>query len=250
MEVSMTRKMAIYVDYENVLHTAQAAFPPSDPVEQMLQLQRRFTRDSSTDQGSERALRLTELAEAIRDQSISQLGSDNDLVVDEVRVYRGDPEGERPEVRQYTWSESDVPDQMWTTRPLVKLWSTERSENDRIEGRTKGEKGIDSSLAIDFVKAMRDHSCDVAVLFSGDRDVLSAVDYIKDNQHSDRVMPVIQLARWMPDKNIQLDHLEQDVIKRWKGAMNVGSIVHNCGDKHGLDVLSLGRDQYREIVGS
>lgn len=244
----MTRKVVIYVDYENVLRTAQRAFPPADLAAKVAQLQSQYARDSSAEQGGEQSLRLTELAQAILHQSIAapKIGSGNDLFIHEVRVYRGDPEGERPEVRRRTWTESDVPDQIWTTRPLVKLWPTERGESDR----TKGEKGIDSSLAMDFVKAMRDHSCDVAVLFSGDRDVLSAVDYIKDNQHSDRVMPVIQLARWAPDKNIQLDHLEQNVIKRWKEAMTVGSIVHNCGNEHGLDVLSLGRDQHREIMGS
>lgn len=242
----MTRKMVIYVDYENVLRTAQGAFPPTDLEARVAQLQSRYARDSSNVQVSGKTLRLTELAQAISRQSIAapKIGSDKDLFIHEVRVYRGDPEGKRPKVQQYTWTEDDVPDQTWTTRPLVKLWPTERGANDR----TKGEKGIDSSLALDFAEAVCEGSYDdIFVIVSSDKDVLSVLEHEPVRGIiNDVASPLIQIAGWKPGSRIEMKNMKKagqhGILGNWYN-------VENCKEfGTRIDALPLSRRDYNNII--
>lgn len=221
----MTRRMVIFVDYENTRRGGGRAF-----------LQ-------SATSSAASSLCLTELAEAIRTHSRDKSLAD-DIEVDEVRAYQGyyrNNKGRRRFRNRCTCDQcsGSGSTHKWEGRPYVKLWAAEKGKDD--DPNSLKEKGVDSSLVLDFVEAMYEESCDIVVIVSSDRDILSALahDPVKD-LIDDKASPVIQIAAWKPDRDsIRTEKYDPD------GAWNTAS---NFARDFGIKILPLSRSDYRKIA--
>ena len=165
-------RTAVFIDYQNVYHTARRAFhAPSDP--------------ASFGQIAPRKLAELLCRRQLRGASASEAR------LEQVRVYRGMP---RPGDRNYaparrqiaTWPADRV---IVATRPVQGPRSAPR------------EKEIDISLALDFYEAARSGSFDLGILFSVDSDFEPLIERI---QQSDLrfSMAVETAAWWAPPRQV------------------------------------------------
>lgn len=154
-------RLAVFIDYQNAYHGARQAFGThSDP----------------SVIGQFDPIKLSELI--VERRPAYPAARQRELV--QVGVYRGlpsstrDPDGSRAALRQAArWRDSavDKPVRLEVhLRPLRYL-------RDRSQSRFRGvEKGIDVLLALDLAFGAADGNFDVAVLFSGDSDLLPALE--------------------------------------------------------------------------
>ena len=237
----MTRKMVIFVDYENTRLGGEDAFSRTEPAN-----------------GAARALCLTELAKAIRRLSHTRRPGRR-IEVHEVRAYRGYFPNDRGRKRlrnQCTCVQCSAHAReerhVREGRPLVKLWKEERSKGDN-PNKLK-EKGIDSSLALDFAEAVYEGSYDdIFVIVSSDKDVLSVLEHepVK-GIINDVASPLIQIAGWRPD--IPNDKIYELAKKKndddpASAPARAWLTVENCGRNHaGVSALSLNYRDYKNIA--
>ena len=221
----MTRKMIIYVDYENTRLGGKDAFSPTEPA---------------------KTLCLTELAKAIR--CLSRTRRPGRRI--EVRAYRGyfrDDKGRKHPGKQCTCDQCSA--HAWEERPLVKLWKEERGRQGTKPNQLK-EKGIDSSLALDFAETVYESSHDdIFVIVSSDKDVLSVLEHEPvQGIINDAGGPLVQIAGWKPDVP---DRKLYELAKKGDGPALAWLTVRNSAKKHAGDkgnALQLNLRDYNNII--
>ncbi len=151
----MSARVALFVDYQNVYMTAREAFcRPSDP--------------SSFGQ-----IDPSRLAQLICDRALPP-GAEIPRIVSDVRVYAGrpsqhrDPKGYAAARRQTAY---------WIANGGTVIERTLRYPPN-YPTRPAQEKGIDVSLAIDFVAGAVDGAFDVGIIFSTDTDLVPALELV------------------------------------------------------------------------
>lgn len=142
-------RLALFIDYQNVYHRARAAFHAPDA-------------HSSNGQIDPWAL-----AELICDRAPrAELRT-----IVAVRVYTGRPAQDR-DPRGYAASRRQAA--AWEQRGIIVVPRTLRY-SPALPPR---EKGIDVSLAIDYVAGAVDGAFDIGVIFSADTDLVPALEFI------------------------------------------------------------------------
>lgn len=159
-------RLSLFIDYQNAFEVARESFHRTD------------SRSPRASDGQVDPLllgtRMCRLQTAFR--------PDGDVVLHEVRVYRGRPRRNHPSYRPWqrqvsAWERAGV---NVVTRPL------------RGRGRRAREKGIDVSLALDFYSAAISDQFDIGVLFSMDFDLAPALE----RAALDSPETVIEAAGW------------------------------------------------------
>lgn len=173
----MTR-LAVFVDYQNLYHGARGAFGEAH---------------EAPGYGHVRPLALGVL--------LRQLGEavDSERELAQVRIYRGEPTAHsHPKLqaayqRQVeAWRRHDMVEVI--TRPLrhsPTAWDSDGRPSSWDTGR---EKGIDVLIALDMVLGAVRDEYDVAVLFSGDTDLVPAIDGVIEAGKR------VENAVWWPDR--------------------------------------------------
>lgn len=105
-----------------------------------------------------------------------------------VRVYRGLPSSKH-DPKGYSACSRQVA--LWQKQALVT--AVTRPVNYRDPERPI-EKGVDVSIAIDFVRMAVEKEVDVGILFSGDTDLLPALEAVADLKGAD----ACEVAGWVP----------------------------------------------------
>jgi uncharacterized LabA/DUF88 family protein len=173
----MTR-VKVFIDYQNVYHSARRSFGlwNDHPIA-----------------GHVRPLRLGVL--------LKQLGDTHDpnRELIEVRVYRGEPTNKsHPTLqaafqRQVAGWRTREPSLVTTTRPL-RYNATRRDSSGRaVEWDAGEEKGIDVLIALDMALGAERDEYDVAILCSGDTDLVPAIDSVIESGKW------VENAVWQPD---------------------------------------------------
>lgn len=182
----------VFLDWQNVYKRARETFHDPDDA------------DYTLGQVSPSAVAL----ELVRRSGLQDPCADgSDLQLEEVRVYRGQP-NQQYDAGAYgayrrqvaAWSRAnnkvEVISRVLTgytrtvTRPGVSYTS---QSNIR-------EKGVDVALAIDLVTLAIDGHYDRAIVFSGDHDLAPALEYVmKWAQANEKPLPIVQVAAWKPD---------------------------------------------------
>ncbi len=159
----MSDRIAVFIDYQNVHLVAHELFAPyGKPVH-------------------ETVVHPVKIAERI----VSKRRGDNELVA--VRVYRGRP---NPEHQPTNTAANDGQKAAW--EPHRRVTVVRRDLNYRGWPDEKPhEKGIDVALAVDYVRMSMLEECDVAILFSADRDLLPALEMAFQN-----TKPNTEIACW------------------------------------------------------
>lgn len=161
----MAKRVALFIDYQNVYMGARNAFFPDTP--------------SHVD-GQIHPTRLGLKVKGVGDD-------DRELV--SVRVYRGMPSSER-DPKGFGAAERQMA--LWEQQKLVT--AIHRPLNYREPHRPR-EKGIDVRIAVDFVMMAQNDEYDVGVLFSGDTDLLPALEAVAMLDTGQTV----EVACWRPD---------------------------------------------------
>ena len=164
----MTRRIALFVDYQNVYKGARESFHPSDA-------------PSSWGQVFPRAL---------ADLICARPQPPEDRTVVDVRVYWGRPSQER-DPKGYAASRRQVA--VWEAQGVSVVTRTLRYRGSAVPPR---EKGIDVSLAIDYVAGAVDGAFDVGIIFSTDTDLVPALEFVLERPHLG-VTP--EVAAWWVD---------------------------------------------------
>jgi len=173
----MTR-VTVFIDYQNAYMRARATFggPRKDPY--------------TFGQIYPRRLAILLRAKGAQVDQARQLA--------QVRVYRGEPDGQRSPIGQAACQRQVS---LWAGQarviPCIRPLQYRATSRNRAGKPTRWEareKGIDVLLAVDMVKgAMRD-DYDVAVLVSEDSDLLPAVEAVVE------VGKRVEVVAWRPDK--------------------------------------------------
>lgn len=174
----MTSRVVVFVDYQNLYHGARDTFGPLD-------------RSAPPTFGHVSPRKLGRVLVEMGKQRFP------DRSFEQVRIYRGEPtKKSHPTLqaafqRQVAWWDR-LPQVEVIRRPL--RYNPTRWENGRPVAWDKGqEKGIDVLIALDMaLGAVRDQF-DVAILVSGDTDLVPAVDAVLD------AGKWVENAVWWPD---------------------------------------------------
>lgn len=163
----MTLRVVVFIDYQNTYRSARRAFGFDDSHHVDGQFHPRSV-------GEMVARRYSDPA-----------------VLHQVRLYRGRPSN-RHDPKGYAAAQRQV--SIWKKTNLVvvterNLWYPSPGSSDQPR-----EKGVDVSLAIDFVMMAVRGEYDVGVVFSGDADLLPAVEEV---HQIDGAEPAV--AAWEPD---------------------------------------------------
>jgi len=180
----MKQRTVVFIDYQNVYHRARAAFGQHDA-------NGKCTEPPSF--GHVNPLRLGML--------LKQLGEDggHSRTLTQVRIYRGEPATKKAHPTLQAAFQRQI--ESWKREPMLKVNTrplrylpTAWDPTGRPTRWGSGEeKGIDVLIALDMVVGAIDDTFDVAVLVSGDTDLLPAVE---------RVIGVgkrVENAVWWPD---------------------------------------------------
>jgi uncharacterized LabA/DUF88 family protein len=167
-------RAVIFIDYQNVYMGARRAFAPDQSV--------------ASPFGQ---FNPSLLAQKIMDRNhkISKIA--------EIRIYRGlplasyDKKGHVSAMTQINYWTKD-PRISVITRPL----SYRRISGPDVPRKIMMEKGIDVSLAIDFVTQAIKGEYDLGIIFSSDTDLKPALEFV----NSDNVEAKAQVAAWRPDQ--------------------------------------------------
>lgn len=166
----MVRRVAVFIDYQNVYRRAQDAFGFHSHWEGQIH---------PFALGYELAV------------TRSPAGDDRERQLSEVRIYRGlpdarrDPTGNAACARQLAF---------WAGLPKVVPWK--RPLQYPRHGGPPREKGVDVKLAIDLTMGAVQREYDCAVVFSADTDLVPAIDAVLDLLGSDSV----EVASWKADR--------------------------------------------------
>jgi uncharacterized LabA/DUF88 family protein len=137
-----------------------------------------------------------------------------------IRVYRGRPD---PNHQPTLAASNDAQTARWTRDPRVEVFRRQLNYRD-WPNRPPQEKGIDVQLAVDLIHVAYAKPHDALVLFSGDTDLLPALELI-----TGLGLRHVEVACWagakplrFPGKNLPWCHFLdaadwQAVIEDWKG---------------------------------
>lgn len=173
----MTR-LKVFIDYQNVYHGAREAFG---------------LRDAHPVEGHIRPLRLALLLKQLSEPV------DPGRSLTEVAIFRGEPTTRSHALLQAAFHKqvaawrSHAPLVRVTTRPLRYNATGWDHTGKPIAWDTGEEKGIDVLLALDIVLGAVRDAYDVAVLVSGDTDLIPAIDAALD------LGKRVENAVWWPD---------------------------------------------------
>lgn len=180
----MADRVAVFLDYENVHRTGHQRFagvgqPRYETVVDPLQI-----------------------AEAI----VAKRRFDSVLI--DVWVFRGRPV---PEYQPRPASANDIQAAAWSEDPRVHVvrrdLKYDRNEDGSFVAR---EKGIDVALAVGLTEGALDHKFDVAIVFSGDTDLLPALELVFSRQ-----LTRLEIAAWSGQKALWFpEFLRQDPPRR------------------------------------
>lgn len=148
----MSRRVVVFLDYQNVYHRARDLF---------------CSRDAAAREGQVDPLRLGQL--------LAERVPDGRLVG--VRVYRGRPSQHR-DPRSYTAHRRQTAKQVGRGHGLVTVVTRDLRYPPDWPRRSAQEKGIDVALAVDFVMMAARSEYDVGVLFSSDTDLVPALEAV------------------------------------------------------------------------
>jgi uncharacterized LabA/DUF88 family protein len=152
--VTMLRRVAVFIDYQNMVATARENFP-------RVALVRPWTNINP--------VRLGELLVARRVHEPSELV--------QVRVYRGRPSP----TRQPTLAAvNDAQASEWTRDARVTVVRKMLRYPKGSPFQPPQEKGIDVALAVDFVSLAHRRAFDVGVIASHDTDLIPAFEAVRD----------------------------------------------------------------------
>lgn len=157
------QRVAIFIDHQNVYKGARQAFCPGT---------------ASHIDGQIHPRRL----------ALKLKGNDPERKLQAVRVYRGLPSSEHDR-RGYAAADRQVA--LWRQQALVEVITRPLNYRDRNNPK---EKGIDVRIAIDFVMMAMKDEYDVGVLFSGDTDLLPALEVVAQMEPPKK----IEVACWQP----------------------------------------------------
>jgi len=156
-------RVAVFIDYQNVHLTARELFAGYGvPPEQSLV----------------HPLRIAERIILKRRRSSELVG---------VRVYRGRP---NPEHHRRATAANDAQTAAWERDPLVRVVRRDLNYRGWPEHPPR-EKGVDVALAVDLVRTAMLGEYDVGVVFSGDTDLLPALETAFTH-----TAPNIEVASW------------------------------------------------------
>ena len=170
MSGSDSRRVVVFLDYQNVYHRAREAFCARDAV----------ARQGQVDPLSVGLL----LAGRVPGGRLTG-----------VRSYRGRPSRHR-DPRSYAAFRRQTAKQNGRGAGLVTLISRDLRYPPDWPARPAQEKGIDVALAIDIVMAFVRDECDVAVLFSSDTDLAPALEAVLTLRPDGP--PACEVAAWAP----------------------------------------------------
>lgn len=119
-----------------------------------------------------------------------------------VRIYRGMPSN-RHSPKGYAAAQRQIG--IWNNQGLVQTFTRDLNYRDPSNPR---EKGIDVALAVDFVTLAVKGEYDVGVLFSGDTDLLPALEAVASLPEDGR--PKIEVASWMGKHASSVQQLRLD----------------------------------------
>lgn len=111
--------------------------------------------------------------------------------ITQVLVYRGRP---NPERQRTLTAANDAQAAAWERDPRVKVHRRDLNYRGWPE-QTPREKGVDVALAIDLVRSALREEYDVAVVFTGDTDILPAVELVYYE-----TKPRVEVAAWQGAK--------------------------------------------------
>jgi uncharacterized LabA/DUF88 family protein len=160
----LPQRVAVFLDYQNVYMAARSAF---------------FTPWAPHVDGQAHPRRLALKLKGVGD-------NDRELVA--VRVYRGQPSSKH-DPKGYGASDRQMA--LWRQQALVVPVSRPLNYRDPFSPK---EKGIDVRIAIDFVMMAMRNQYDIGVLFSGDTDLLPALEAVVELKGPQ----ACESAAWVP----------------------------------------------------
>jgi hypothetical protein len=185
----MARRVAVFIDYQNVYRRAQSAFSSGPNHHTFGQIDPRKLGDLLVGRVPNGALAF-------------------------VRVYRGQPDANRDPKGSAACSRQVA---AWRTRANVEVFTRPLRYPPGYPAEKPSEKGIDVQLAIDFVVAALDDRFDVGVVVSADTDLKPAIETVLSRTELE-----VAVATWqgpsgrasrisLPDRKIWCHYLhEQD----------------------------------------
>lgn len=162
----MTKRLGVFIDYQNVYRRARSAFGQPGDAHTVGQADPRKIADLL-------AARTTPAA-----------------ALEFVRIYRGLPDGRRDPkgnaacTRQVT---------AWSKLQQVEVFTRPLRYPHNYPAEKPTEKGIDVQLAIDFVVAALDGRFDTGIIFSADTDLKPAIETVLG-----RTKAEVAVATWQP----------------------------------------------------
>lgn len=161
----MTKRVAIFIDYQNVYRRGRAAFAlPGD----------------SHAVGQVDPLKVGHLIASKTPNAALEL----------VRIYRGLPDGGKDPKGNAACSRQVA---AWRKLPRVEVFTRPLRYPHNYPAEKPTEKGIDVQLAIDFVVAALDERFDIGVIFSADTDLKPAIETVLA-----RTAVEVAVATWQP----------------------------------------------------
>jgi uncharacterized LabA/DUF88 family protein len=158
-------RIAVFIDYQNVYRRAREAF------------------GLETASHIEGQINPARLGLALKGMGVG------DRELNAVRIYRGMP-STKHDARGYTAAQRQVA--LWEQHQVVRAITRPLNYGDPAQPK---EKGIDVLIALDFVRAVvHDKTCDVAILFSGDTDLVPALEMGVQL----RGLQAVEVAAWVP----------------------------------------------------
>ncbi|MCC5951049.1 MAG: NYN domain-containing protein [Acidimicrobiia bacterium] len=188
----MPQRLKVFIDYQNAYMRARDAFGDETT-------RRNFTFGQFNPQRL--GIRLRQMA--------ADAGKDRTL--DEVRVYRGEPDAKHNPTGQAACQRQV---RYWSAQPAVQVFTRPldyrptRWENNAPAEWDVREKGIDVMLAVDLVVGAIRNEYDVAILMSADTDLLPAAEAVIG------AGKWIEFAAWRPDVGYA-SHLRVQGRRTW-----------------------------------
>lgn len=159
----MPRRVAVFIDYQNIYMGARRAFCPGS---------------QNHCDGQIDPLKLGGFLKGLRDPT-------RELVA--VRVYRGMPSSDK-DPKGFGAARRQVA--VWEQHPLVTARTRPLNYRDPSDPK---EKGIDVLIAVDFVMMAMRKEFDVGVVCSADTDLIPALEAVVDLKRSDSC---VETATW------------------------------------------------------
>lgn len=163
---SDSKRVVLFIDYQNVYRGARRAFCVDEWEPHV--------------EGQVHPLRLGLMVKGLRR---------TDRALKEVRIYRGMPS---PKFDRHSYDAAQRQIDLWNNQACVRVFPRPLNYRDPSAPR---EKGVDVLLAVDFVMMAQRREYDVGVIFSGDTDLLPALEAVANMEDG----PDVEVAAWSHD---------------------------------------------------